>query len=333
MSVGLVALLDDIAGMAKLAAASLDDIAGHAAKATAKSAGVVIDDTAVTPRYVVGFTPDRELPIIWRIALGSIRNKVLILLPMAIGLSALAPWAITPLLMFGGLFLCYEGAEKVYEALFPHAAHEHEHEIGIEFEDLATLEEQKVNGAIRTDFILSAEIMAIALASLPASDLLTQFVSLLIVALAITAGVYGVVALIVRADDIGVALARRNNAGLQWLGRGIVVMMPKVLTMLAVVGTAAMIWVGGGIVLHAHGPLVAVVEPAPVVVLDLARFPELLGRFDHGAAARAVGHAVGLGRPWHALLRRVGAVLLCEQALTGCGTRGRAHGRGRAAGG
>ncbi len=277
MSVGLVALLDDIAGMAKLAAASLDDIAGHAAKATAKSAGVVIDDTAVTPRYVVGFTPDRELPIIWRIALGSIRNKVLILLPMAIGLSALAPWAITPLLMFGGLFLCYEGAEKVYEALFPHAAHEHEHEIGIEFEDLATLEEQKVNGAIRTDFILSAEIMAIALASLPASDLLTQFVSLLIVALAITAGVYGVVALIVRADDIGVALARRNNAGLQWLGRGIVVMMPKVLTMLAVVGTAAMIWVGGGIVLHGA---------------------EVFGLGGPAHLIEAVGHAAGAAMPF-----------------------------------
>jgi predicted DNA repair protein MutK len=131
MATGLIALLDDVAGIAKVAAASVDDVAAHAAKASAKSAGVVIDDAAVTPRYVVGFAAERELPIVIKIAKGSLRNKLLFLLPAALALSAFAPWGITPLLMLGGLYLCYEGAEKVYEAVFPHAAHEHEAEIGL----------------------------------------------------------------------------------------------------------------------------------------------------------------------------------------------------------
>ncbi|MGE0622031.1 MAG: DUF808 domain-containing protein [Pseudomonadales bacterium] len=250
MATGLIALLDDIAGIAKVAAASVDDVAAHAAKASAKSAGVVVDDTAVTPRYVVGFSADRELPIVMKIARGSLRNKLLVLLPVAILLSAFAPWVITPLLMLGGLYLCYEGAEKVYETLLPDAAHEHETELGLEATDPVALEATKVAGAIRTDFILSAEIMAIALASVADAGLLTTTFSLAVVAVTITAGVYGVVALIVKADDAGLALAGSAVAPVRVLGRGLVGFMPAFLEVLTVVGTAAMLWVGGGIVLH-----------------------------------------------------------------------------------
>jgi predicted DNA repair protein MutK len=255
LATGLIALLDDVAAIAKVAAASLDDIAGHAAKAGAKSAGVVIDDAAVTPRYVVGFAAERELPIVAKIARGSIRNKLLFLLPAALALSVFAPWAITPLLMFGGIFLCYEGAEKVFEALFPHAAHDHEEKTALDPTDPKALEDQKVASAIKTDFILSAEIMAIALATIPDSGLWTQGIVLAIVAVGITAGVYGAVALIVKADDVGVALAANGVKGpfgglTRALGRGIVKFMPGFLKALAVVGTAAMVWVGGGIIVH-----------------------------------------------------------------------------------
>lgn len=251
MSVGLMALLDDVASIAKVAAASLDDIAAHAAKATSKSSAAAIDDTAVTPRYVVGYSADRELPIVAKIAVGSLRNKFLILLPLALVLSAFAPWAITPLLMLGGLYLCYEGAEKIFAALLPNAAHRHEAHLGMAFTDPETLERQKVAGAIRTDLILSAEIMAIALASIPDSSLLTQFVTLTVVAIAMTAAVYGAVALIVRADDAGVALARSRYAALRLCGRALVALMPSLLRLIAGVGTVAMLWVGGGIAIHA----------------------------------------------------------------------------------
>ena len=255
MSTGLVALLDDVASIAKVAAASLDDVAGQAARAGAKSAGVVIDDAAVAPRYVVGFAADREIPIVARIAKGSLRNKLLFLLPAALLLSLFAPWGITPLLMLGGLYLCYEGAEKVYEAVLPHKAHSHEAAVGLAPSDPKALEDQKVSGAIRTDFILSAEIMAIALATIPDSNLPTQAVVLALVGIGITLGVYGVVALIVKADDIGVALAA-NGAGppfgslIRGVGRGVVRFMPVFLKLLATVGTAAMVWVGGGILVH-----------------------------------------------------------------------------------
>jgi predicted DNA repair protein MutK len=253
MSVGLIALLDDIAAIAKVAAASLDDIAGQAAKAGAKSAGVVIDDAAVTPRYVVGFAADRELPIVYKIAVGSLRNKLLLLLPAALALGALAPWAITPLLMLGGLYLSYEGAEKVFEVLAPHAAHEHERETvdggGAE------LEAARVSGAIKTDFILSAEIMALTLANVADAGLFTQGAVLAAVGVMITVGVYGVVGLIVKADDAGVALARTGGASLlagaiRSVGRGLVAGMPWFLKALTAVGTAAMIWVGGGSLVH-----------------------------------------------------------------------------------
>ena len=255
MSTGLIALLDDVVSIAKVAAASLDDVAGQAAKAGAKSAGVVIDDAAVTPRYVVGFAAARELPIIAKIAKGSLKNKLLFLLPAALILSAFAPWAITPFLMMGALFLCYEGAEKVYEALFPHKAHAHEAAIANAPIDPKTLEDQKVASAIKTDFILSAEIMTIALAAVPDTTLFTQAGVLAIVGIGITLAVYGAVALIVKADDVGVALAANGmgsplGAAIRGFGRGLVRFMPVFLTTLAIVGTAAMVWVGGGILVH-----------------------------------------------------------------------------------
>ena len=255
VSVGLIALLDDVAFMAKSAAASLDDVASQAAKAGTKAAGVVIDDAAVTPRYVVGFAAKRELPIVGRIALGSLRNKILILLPGALALSAFAPWAITPLLMLGGAYLCYEGAEKVYEALVPHGAHDDD-AAGPEGAGTdQAREDRRVASAIKTDFILSAEIMAITLAALPEGSFWMRAAVLAIVAVGITAGVYGVVALIVKADDAGLALARSTakpplGSLIRGLGRGMVKGMPILLNVLAVIGTAAMIWVGGGILMH-----------------------------------------------------------------------------------
>ncbi len=255
MSVGLIALFDDIAAIAKVAAASLDDVVSQAAKAGGKAAGVVIDDAAVTPRYVTGFSPARELPIIGRIALGSLKNKILILLPAALLLSYFLPAAITPLLMIGGAYLCYEGAEKIFALVFPHAAHEHEKELASIDLDAQTLEQQKIAGAIKTDFILSAEIMAITLGSVPDKDIVTQAVVLAVVGVGITVAVYGAVALIVKLDDIGLALARARTTGpfgitSRFVGRGLVQGMPYFLKALGLVGTAAMLWVGGGIVIH-----------------------------------------------------------------------------------
>lgn len=247
MAGGLVALLDDVALIAKLAAASLDDVGAAAGKAGLKAAGVVIDDTAVTPRYVTGLTPDRELPIIARIARGSLINKLVFLLPAALLIDAFAPWLLTPLLMIGGTYLCFEGVEKLAELVFAHGhALEEEPEIG----DPAALEEAKVAGAIRTDFILSAEIMAIALGEVAEAPVATQAAALFAVAVAITIGVYGIVGLIVKMDDIGLHLARRRGAGVQALGRGLVRAMPVVLRLLGTIGIAAMIWVGGGIIVH-----------------------------------------------------------------------------------
>ena len=247
MPSGLVALLDDVAGITKLAAASIDDIGAAAGKAGTKAAGVVIDDTAVTPRYVTGFTPDRELPIIARIARGSLKNKLLFLLPGAIALSAFAPWAITPLLVVGGAYLCFEGTEKVFEAFFHHEEHGAIPPLALE---AAELEQEKVSGAIRTDFILSAEIMAIALADVADRPLGIQAAVLAAVGILITIAVYGVVALIVKMDDIGLHLAERRFGPTRAFGRGLVLGMPMVMKALSVIGTAAMIWVGGGIVVH-----------------------------------------------------------------------------------
>lgn len=273
MAGGLVALLDDIAAMAKLAAASLDDVAGAASRAGAKAAGVVIDDTAVTPTYVVGLSPARELPIIWKIARGSLRNKLLFLLPAALALSAFAPWLITPILMLGGAFLCFEAAEKIIGAI---TGHGHGEEVAAVTDPLE-LEDRQVSGAIRTDLILSGEIMAIALGELGDQGLVNQAIALAIVGVAITIGVYGIVALIVKMDDIGLHLAKKPGAGSQAFGRGLVAAMPKILNALSLIGTAAMVWVGGGIIVHG------------MEAFGLAALPHVIHDMAEGAA-----HAVGV---------------------------------------
>jgi predicted DNA repair protein MutK len=299
MSVGLIALLDDIAAMAKLAAASIDDIGAASARASAKAAGVVIDDAAVTPRYVTGLTPDRELPIIARIAKGSLRNKLLFLLPAALLLSSFAPWALTPLLMLGGTYLCFEGAEKLIEKFFPHQAHAAEEVV-----------QPTVSGAIRTDFILSAEIMAISLATVAEEPLLSRALILIIVSIAITAGVYGVVALIVKLDDMGLHLCRKGSGFVKRLGGGMVKAMPIVLRMLTVIGTVAMLWVGGGIVVHGFEVLG---WAAPAHLIEAVAEP-----IAHGA--RALGPILGwlISAALSALAGLlIGAlVLICLSALS-----------------
>lgn len=246
---GLLALLDDVAAIAKVAATSVDDIAAQAAKAGTKVAGVVIDDAAVTPKYFHGFEASRELPIVWKITKGSLFNKIVVLLPAALLLNAFAPWVITPLLMLGGAYLCFEGAEKVFHVLLPHA--DHAVEADLEVGDPAHLEEARVKGAIKTDFILSAEIMTIVLSTLDASNIWITAGALALAGIAITAAVYGSVALIVKMDDIGLLLAQKARSGAgRSLGRGLVRGMPKLLSALSLVGTLAMLWVGGSIILH-----------------------------------------------------------------------------------
>ena len=257
MPTGLVALLDDISVIARAAASSLDDVSAAAAKAGSKAAGVVIDDAAVTPSYVTDFTPDRELPVIMRIAKGSLFNKLIILLPAALALSALLPAAITPLLMAGGLFLCFEGAEKLLEKMGAE-------KIGETLEDapadVTAFENARVSGAVRTDLILSAEIMAITLSSVATESLLNQGIILALVGIAITVVVYGAVGLIVKMDDIGLHLSEKPSALARKTGHFLLRAMPVLLALLATVGTAAMLWVGGGIILHGldelgvHGP-------------------------------------------------------------------------------
>ena len=244
MSAGLFGLLDDVAALAKLAAASVDDIGAAAGRASMKSAGVVVDDTAVTPQYVHGVTADRELPIIRRIAIGSLRNKLLLILPATLLLSQFLPVLITPLLMLGAAYLCFEGAEKIWGAL---RGHDKGHApAALEGPDA---EQTVVSGAIRTDFILSAEIMVIALKEVAAEGFVSRALILIVVAVGITLLVYGVVALIVKMDDVGLALSQRTSAGVQRLGRGLVRGMPMLLKVISVVGVAAMLWVGGHILL------------------------------------------------------------------------------------
>jgi predicted DNA repair protein MutK len=296
MASGLLALLDDVAAIAKVAAASVDDVIGQATKAGAKAAGAVIDDAAVTPKYVHVFDASRELPIVWKIAKGSIFNKVVILLPAALLLSAFAPWAIAPLLMLGGFYLCFEGAEKIWHWLNPPA--DHATPVDEKIVDAAHLEEQKVKGAIKTDFILSAEIMTIALAALETDSIWFEAAALLIVGLAITALVYGSVALIVKADDIGLHIAEEGQTALgRTAGRAIVRGMPGFLKALMVVGTGAMLWVGGAIITHAlaaigwHGPE-DVVHTIAHAFAALGGFAEWLA----GAALHGVlGFALGTG--------------------------------------
>jgi uncharacterized protein len=243
MSAGLFGLFDDIAALARMAAASVDDVSAAAGRASAKAAGVVVDDTAVTPQYVSGVAAERELPIIRKIAVGSLRNKILFILPAALVLSQFASWALPVILMVGGTYLCYEGAEKVWEKLAGHEEHQLATESGPEAEDKLT------SSAIRTDFILSAEIMVIALNEVADESIVPRALILLVVAVAITVLVYGVVGLIVKMDDVGLHLAERDSAFAQRLGLGLVHAMPRLLTVISVVGVAAMLWVGGHILL------------------------------------------------------------------------------------
>jgi uncharacterized protein len=244
MSAGLFGLLDDVAALARLAAASVDDIGAATGRATAKAAGVVIDDTAVTPQYVHGITAERELPMIKRIAIGSLRNKLFFILPAALLLSQFVPWLLTPILMIGATYLCYEGAEKVWARIRGHDAHAAP--IATAGQDA---ERQMTSSAIRTDFILSAEIMVIALDEVAEQTFWPRLIILVIVALVITAAVYGVVAVIVKMDDVGLSLAQRSSRFTRKFGRGLVSAMPKVLAALSAVGTVAMLWVGGHILL------------------------------------------------------------------------------------
>lgn len=248
---GLLALLDDVAAIAKVAAASVDDVIGQAAKAGSKAAGAVIDDAAVSPKYVQGFEASRELPVIWRITKGSLRNKLLYLLPAGLALNSFAPWAIAPLLMLGGAYLCFEGAEKVAHALGLSDAHEDFPGKEKVIDDPAHLEEEKAAGAIKTDFILSAEIMTISLAAIPPSNFWMEAATLATVAVMITVVVYGAVAIIVKMDDLGLAMAKGGHLGLTRLvGRALVKGMPGFLKLLTLIGTAAMLWVGGSIIVH-----------------------------------------------------------------------------------
>jgi predicted DNA repair protein MutK len=296
MPTGLVALLDDISVIAKAAAASIDDVGLAAAKAGSKAAGVVIDDAAVTPSYVTNFTPDRELPIIWQIAKGSLKNKLVFLLPGALLLSEFLPWVITPLLMLGGLYLCYEGAEKIIEKL---GGEHHGETLADPIEDVAEFERERISGAIRTDLILSAEIMAIALAEVASEPLLSRGLILALVGVVITVAVYGAVALIVKMDDIGLDLTKLANGGAQAFGRFLLRAMPKVLIVLSVVGTAAMLWVGGGIILHGfhelgvHGPSNAAHAIQHAVEAATGPLAGALGWLTYAVVSAVVGLVLG----------------------------------------
>ncbi|PZT90055.1 MAG: DUF808 domain-containing protein [Citromicrobium sp.] len=246
---GLVALLDDISVIAKGAAASVDDIGIAVGRAGSKAAGVVIDDAAVTPSYVTGLNPARELPIIWKITKGSLKNKLIFLLPGALLLSWFLPQAITYVLMLGGAYLSYEGAEKVMEKL---GGQKHGKTLEDDIQDPAEFEQQRVSGAIRTDLILSAEIMAISLNEIAAitDSFWTRAAALAAVGIAITVIVYGAVALIVKMDDVGLHLAERRSAASQAVGKFLLRAMPWLLKALSLIGTIAMLWVGGGIIIH-----------------------------------------------------------------------------------
>jgi uncharacterized protein len=296
MSGGLAALLDDIAALARLAAASVDDVGAAAGRASAKAAGVVVDDTAVTPRYVTGFQPERELPIIRKIAIGSLRNKLVFIVPVALLLSQYAPWALTPLLMIGGTYLCFEGAEKLLEKLGVLSHHEDE-DIPV-VEQGPEQEKHMVSGAIRTDFILSAEIMVIALNEVADEPLLRRTIIMVVVAIAITLLVYGVVALIVKMDDIGLRLTQRGSGASRRLGHALVKGMPKLLTALSTIGIVAMLWVGGHILLVGvdelgwHG-LYGFVHGIEDGVADIAGLGGFLAWLVNTVASAILGFIVG----------------------------------------
>jgi uncharacterized protein len=311
VSGGLVGLLDDIASLAKLAAASVDDVSAAAGRASAKAAGVVVDDTAVTPTYVHGLAAERELPIIKRIALGSLRNKLFFILPAALLLSEFAPILVEIILMCGGAYLSYEGAEKVHHLLTGGHGHggddtdDHTGEgVGHDDTDLPAAaigpakEEETIAGAIRTDFVLSAEIMVIALKEVIDEGLVARGIILLVVAFAITAVVYGAVGLIVKMDDIGLRLVETGRSTPARIGRLLVLGMPKLLALLSAVGTAAMLWVGGHILLVGtdelgwHG-LYDLVHSLEEPVHEVAGFGGVLAWLVNTAASAVIGLIVG----------------------------------------
>ena len=294
MAGGLVGLLDDVAALAKLAAASVDDVGLAAGKASMKAAGVVVDDAAVTPTYVRGLAADRELPIIKKIALGSLRNKLLFILPVALILSEIAPTVVEIILMCGGTFLAYEGAHKVIHAL-RHDDHNHDVPVTLQGPEA---ESRTVAGAIRTDFILSAEIMVISLKQALDETLVSRAVILVIVGLLITVAVYGVVAVIVKMDDVGLELVARPSARMQRMGHLLVVGMPKLLAWLSVIGIAAMLWVGGHILLAGFDELgwsfpYGLVHDLEHAVGDVAVVGGVLSWFANTLASALVGLVVG----------------------------------------
>ena len=295
MAGGLVGLLDDVAALAKLAAASIDDVGAAAGRASMKAAGVVVDDTAVTPTYVQGLAAERELPIIKRIATGSIRNKLLFILPAALLLSEIAPTLVEIILMCGGTFLCYEGAHKILHAL---KGDDHDHDVPVTLKG-PEAEKATISGAIRTDFILSAEIMVISLKEVIDESLLSRAIILVVVAALITIAVYGVVALIVKMDDVGLALTQRESETAQRVGHLLVAGMPKLLLALSVIGTAAMLWVGGHILLVGaeelgwHWPY-DLVHDLEELVHDTGSVSGVLEWLVNTLASAVVGLGVGL---------------------------------------
>ncbi len=297
MPSGLVALLDDVAVIARAASASIDDIAMAAGKAGSKTAGVVIDDAAVTPSYVTGLSPARELPIIWKITKGSLKNKLVFLLPGAILLSEFLPSAIIWLLMLGGAFLCYEGAEKVIEKL---GFGKHGATLEDDIVDPVAFENKRVAGAIRTDLILSAEIMAITLAALEVDVWWERALALALVAVVVTVVVYGTVAVIVKIDDVGLYLTKQADAWKQSFGHFLLRFVPKLLVALSVIGTVAMLWVGGGIIVHGthevgfHG-LYDIIHGAEGVVATAAgALGGVAGWLTYAALSGAVGLVLGV---------------------------------------
>jgi predicted DNA repair protein MutK len=294
MAAGLFGLLDDVAALARLAAASVDDIGAAAGRASLKSAGVVVDDTAVTPQYVHGVTAERELPIIRKIATGSLRNKLLFILPAVLLLSEFLPWLITPLLMAGATYLCFEGAEKIWSALRGHD--KHDAPAAAEGEES---EQTVVAGAVRTDFILSAEIMVIALNEVSDESFVARALILFVVAIGITLLVYGVVGLIVKMDDVGLSLSQRSSAAAQRLGVGLVKGMPWLLRLLSIVGVAAMLWVGGHILLVGlddlgwHQPYELVHHAEEAVHDAVSALGGVLGWIVNTLASALVGLVVG----------------------------------------
>jgi uncharacterized protein len=294
MAGGLVALLDDVAALAKLAAASIDDVGAAAGRASVKAAGVVVDDTAVTPTYVQGLAAKRELPIIRRIATGSLKNKVLFILPAALVLSEFVPVLVEIILMLGGTYLCFEGAEKIHHRFSHHETVGDLPAVAID----ADHEDKVISGAIRTDFILSAEIMVIALKEVIDEGFVSRAIIMLVVAVVITAVVYGVVALIVKMDDVGLRMVQSGRRSAVRIGRGLVDGMPKVLALLSVVGTAAMVWVGGHILIVGaeelgwHGPH-DVVHAMEEPVHDISGVGGVLGWLVNTAASAVVGLIVG----------------------------------------